>query len=157
MYSFQLGMNQRIIQLPCNLETLFKMIGLPFSSLRGSVRQQVAPSFSFSSLSTRFSSPSFAFPPHYTASSAHFQARTANSTFSRCFFTVQRFLHLSPSPIYPPFHSSRSENVLNCEKISLKSCQPLDKSLTICYTVLVTPTNTDIPRSRAHPRRTDEA
>ncbi len=35
MYSFQLGMNQRIIQLPCNLETLFKMIGLPFFQFKG--------------------------------------------------------------------------------------------------------------------------
>ena len=28
-------MNQRIIQLPCNLETLFKMVGLPFFQFKG--------------------------------------------------------------------------------------------------------------------------
>lgn len=35
MYSFQLGMNQRIIQLPRNLETLFKMVRLPFFQFKG--------------------------------------------------------------------------------------------------------------------------
>lgn len=102
-------------------------------------------------------SPSSAFPLHYTASPPHFQARTANSTFIRCFLLYSAFCIC---PIRPSIRHSIHPVPKTCEfvkKISLKSCQPLDKSLTICYTVLVTPTNTDIPRSRAHPRRTDEA
>ena len=54
MYSFQLGMNQRIIQLPRNLETLFKMVGLPFFQFKGAASDnKSAPSFSFSSFSSK--------------------------------------------------------------------------------------------------------
>lgn len=112
----QLRMNYRIIDLSTNFKAFFKAVGLPLFQFK---RQREATSI----CATPFHecpSPSFAFPPHYTASSAHFQARTANSTFIRCFFTVQSFLYLSSSPIYPPFHSSRSENVLNCEKNIVK-------------------------------------
>lgn len=150
-------MNQRIIQLPRNLETLFKMVGLPFFQFKGQRQTTSRPLLLFLLIVHARPLPFQCFSTPLYRIFRTFSSKNSKFDIQPLFFTVQRFLHLSPSPIYPPFHSSRSENVLNCEKISLKSCQPLDKSLTICYTVLVTPTNTDIPRSRAHPRRTDEA
>lgn len=83
----QLRMNYRIIDLSTNFKAFSRRSDCHFSNLSGNVRQQVSVLLLF----TRVPSPSFAFPPHYTASSPHFQARTANLTFIRCFLLYSAF------------------------------------------------------------------
>lgn len=113
-------MNQRIIQLPRNLETLFKMVGLSFFQFKGQRQTTSRPLLLFLLIVHARPLPFQCFSTPLYRIFRTFSSKNSKFDIQPLFFTVQRFLHLSPSPIYPPFHSSRSENVLNCEKNIVK-------------------------------------
>lgn len=105
----------------------------------------------FAPQAARFSSPLYRIFRTFSSKNSKFDIQPL------FFCCTALFVICPPRPSIHHFIHPVPKTCEFVKKISLKSCQLLDKGLTICYTVLVTPTNTDIPRSRAHPRRTDEA
>ena len=113
-------MNQRIIQLPRNLETLFKMVRLPFFQFKGQRQTTSRPVFLFLLIVHARPLPFLCFSTPLYRIFSSFSSKNSKFDIHPLFFTVQRFWYLSSSPIYSPFHSSCSENVLNCEKNIVK-------------------------------------
>lgn len=112
----QLRMNYRIIDLSTNFKAFFKAVGLPLFQFK---RQREATSICATPFHAR-PLPFLCFSTPLYRIFSSFSSKNNKFDIHPLFFVVQCFLHLSHSSIYSPSHSSRSENVLNCEKNIVK-------------------------------------